>query len=104
MVFASLNLLPNTPCLLRGAVLLCVIRPCTQSYVGLVIFAQEDYGAVSGWGAVTKGQRDTGCMFVCKSPLAQCPRLGGEMVGLETHVGSAPLSDCLGPGVSKDNG
>lgn len=40
-------------------------------------------------------------MFICKPPLAQRWRLGGEMVGLEAHVGSAPLTNCLGQEVWK---
>lgn len=75
MVFASLNLPPNTPSLLRGDVLLHVIRPCTQSYVGLVIFAQEDYGAVSRWEMVTCCRNKGMLVFICK-PQPKWRRLG----------------------------
>lgn len=54
-----------------------------------------------GNGDMLQGQRYAGCMFICKPPLAQRWRLGGEMVGLEAHVGSAPLTNCLGQEVWK---
>ena len=40
-------------------------------------------------------------MFICKPPLAQHGRLVGEMGRLEAHVGSAPLTNCLGQEVWK---
>lgn len=104
VVFASLNLLPNTPSLLRGDVLLRVIRPCTQSYVGLVIFFTGGLWSCLqvGNGDMLKEQRYSACS------LANLPPSGassvGEMLGLQAHVGSAPPTNCLGPGGSEDNG
>lgn len=104
MVFASLNLLPNTPSLLRGDVLLRVIRPCTQSYVGLVIFAQEDYGAVSRWGMVTRC-RNKGMLHVhLQTSTGLAHRFGWGDVRAGGTRGLSSSTNCLGPGGSEDNG
>lgn len=66
--------------------MLRVIRPCTQSYVGLVIFAQEDYGAVSRWGMVTCC-RNKGMLCVhlqISTSLAQAQL--EKILGLEAHT------------------